>query len=60
MSVRVAAAAAQTGIGLTHLPVSYMQGGSDGRELSGGQLRFGNSLDARSPQMLFEFGIKIK
>lgn len=45
MSVRVAAAAAETGIGLTHLPVLYMQGGSDGRELSGGQLRFGCDLD---------------
>ena len=45
MSVRVAAAAAETGIGLTHLPVLYMQGGSDGRALAGGQLRFGCGLD---------------
>lgn len=45
MSVRIAAAADATGIGLTHLPVLYMQGGSDGRALAGGQLRFGNDLD---------------
>ncbi|MEM7059984.1 MAG: formimidoylglutamate deiminase [Pseudomonadota bacterium] len=45
LSVRIAAAAADTGIGLTHLPVLYMQGGSDGRDLIGGQLRFGNTLD---------------
>ena len=40
MSVRVAAAAAQTGLGLTLLPVLYMRGGCDGRALTGGQLRF--------------------
>ncbi len=45
MSARVAAAAADTGIGLTHLPVLYMQGGSDQRPLAGGQLRFGSDLD---------------
>ena len=45
MSVAIAAAAGETGIGLTHLPVLYMQGGSDGRDLNGGQLRFGNDLD---------------
>ena len=45
LSLRIAAAAAETGIGLTHLPVLYMQGGSDGRALAGGQLRFGNTLD---------------
>lgn len=45
MSARVAAAATDTGIGLTQLPVLYMQGGSDGRALSGGQLRFGCDLD---------------
>ena len=45
MSVAIAAAAGETGIGLTHLPVLYMQGGSDGRDLAGGQLRFGNDLD---------------
>lgn len=42
MSGRVAAAAAETGLGLTHLPVIYEQGGVDGRALAGGQLRFGS------------------
>ena len=45
MSERIAAAASATGIGLTLLPVAYMQGGVDGRALAGGQLRFGNDLD---------------
>lgn len=45
MSVRIAAASKQTGIGLTHLPVLYMRGGCDGRPLSGGQVRFGHDLD---------------
>ena len=44
-SLRAIAAAQQTGIGLTHLPVFYMQGGVDGKPLAGGQLRFGNSPD---------------
>jgi formimidoylglutamate deiminase len=43
MSARVASASAETGLGLTHLPVIYEQGGVDGRALSGGQLRFGSS-----------------
>lgn len=47
-SARIAAAAAETGIGLTHLPVLYMQGGADGRALAGGQLRFGNDVAAFS------------
>lgn len=42
MSARIAAAAAETGLGLTHLPVLYERGGCDGRELTTGQLRFGN------------------
>ncbi len=42
---RVAAAASETGIGLTLLPVLYSYGGCDGRELQGGQMRFGCSLD---------------
>ena len=42
LSARVAAAAAETGIGLTLLPVLYCQGGTDGRPLEGGQRRFGN------------------
>ena len=45
MSGRIAAAAAQTGLGLTHLPVLYQRGGCDGRALTAGQLRFGNDAD---------------
>ncbi len=44
-SARIAAAALETGIGLTHLPVLYARGGADGRPLQGGQLRFGCDLD---------------
>ena len=42
MSARIVAAADQTGLGLTLLPVLYQRGGCDGRALSTGQLRFGN------------------
>ena len=42
MSARIAAAAVETGLGLTHLPVLYERGGCDGRGLTAGQLRFGN------------------
>jgi formimidoylglutamate deiminase len=45
MSVRIAAAAAATGIGLTHLPVLYAYGGAGGAPLSEGQRRFGSDLD---------------
>ncbi len=45
MSARIVAAAAETGLGLTHLPVIYEQGGVDGRALAGGQLRFGSSSE---------------
>ncbi len=45
MSVRIAAAAAETGLGLTLLPVLSERGGCDGRALAGGQLRFGNDHD---------------
>lgn len=45
LATRVTAAAAQTGIGLTLLPVLYAQGGVDGRALGAGQIRFGNDLD---------------
>lgn len=45
MSARIAAAAAETGLGLTHLPVLYERGGCDGRTLTSGQLRFGNDPD---------------
>lgn len=44
MSHRIAAAASQTGIGLTLLPVLYQQGGCDGRALGAGQIRFGNDI----------------
>lgn len=45
MSVRIVAAATDTGLGLTHLPVIYEQGGVDGRALHGGQSRFGSTPD---------------
>ncbi|MEM5582716.1 formimidoylglutamate deiminase [Roseibium sp. AS2] len=45
MSERIVAAAAETGIGLTHLPVHYQFGGCDGRPLAAGQIRFGNDID---------------
>jgi len=45
MSERIAAAAAQTGIGLTLLPVLYQYGGCDLRPLGPGQARFGNDPD---------------
>ncbi len=45
MSERIIAASAQTGIGLTLLPVHYQYGGCDGRALGPGQIRFGNDLD---------------
>jgi formimidoylglutamate deiminase len=48
MSARIAEAARDTGLGLTHLPVTYEQGGVDGRPLGGGQLRFGSSPEVYS------------
>ncbi|MFN4156857.1 MAG: formimidoylglutamate deiminase [Gemmobacter sp.] len=45
MSARIIAAAGQTGIGLTLLPVLYQQGGCDGRALVPGQDRFGCTLN---------------
>jgi len=45
LSERVFAAASQTGIGLTHLPVLYTYGGAGAVPLSEGQMRFGNSVD---------------
>lgn len=45
MSKALAAAARDTGIRLTLLPVLYMSGGFDGRALSERQRRFGHSLD---------------
>ncbi|WP_422072050.1 formimidoylglutamate deiminase [Tranquillimonas rosea] len=46
MAGRIAAAARQTGIGLTLLPVLYRHGGCDRRSLGAGQVRFGNDLDS--------------
>jgi len=45
MAGRIIHAADRSGIGLTLLPSLYMQGGCDGRDLIGGQRRFGCSLD---------------
>ncbi|MFC6686659.1 formimidoylglutamate deiminase [Jhaorihella thermophila] len=45
MAERIAAAADQTGIGLTLLPVHYQFSGCDRRPVGPGQLRFGNDLD---------------
>lgn len=45
LSARIAAAAATTGIGLTHLPVLYTYGGAGQQPLQAGQARFGNSVD---------------
>ena len=46
MSEAIIAAARDTGIRLTLLPVLYMTGGFDGRELSDRQQRFGHGVDA--------------
>ncbi|HSH42092.1 MAG TPA: formimidoylglutamate deiminase [Arenicellales bacterium] len=45
-SERVFAAAKETGIGLTHLPVLYSYGGAGQQALGAGQIRFANDLDA--------------
>ncbi len=45
MSDRIVAAAAQTGISLTLLPVHYQFGGCDKRGLEDGQSRFGTDID---------------
>lgn len=45
MADRVIAAATQSGIGLTLLPVLYQVGGCDNRPLGDGQIRFGNDPD---------------
>lgn len=45
MSTRLVAAAAQTGVGLTLLPVFYAHGGFGGQPASQGQRRFINDLD---------------
>lgn len=45
LSQRCIAAAGESGIGFTLLPVFYQYGGCDRRPLGGGQIRFGNDLD---------------
>ncbi|MBU2865776.1 formimidoylglutamate deiminase [Pacificibacter marinus] len=45
LSSRIAAAASETGIGLTHLPVLYTYGGAGKVPLAAGQARFGNPVD---------------
>ncbi|MCR9125708.1 MAG: formimidoylglutamate deiminase [Rhodobacteraceae bacterium] len=45
LSLAVFAAASDTGIGLTHLPVLYTYGGAGRRPLAPGQLRFANGPD---------------
>ena len=45
LSERVVAAAEQSGIGLTLLPVLYQYGGCDQRPLGAGQIRFGNDYE---------------
>ena len=45
MAQRITAAALQTGIGLTLLPVQYQYGGCDQSALGPGQIRFGNDPD---------------
>jgi len=45
MSERVVAAAGAAGIGLTHLPVFYAQGGAGVQPLQPAQSRFGNDLE---------------
>lgn len=46
LSHRIIAAAAETGIGLTLLPVLYTYAGTGGEPLSGGQRRFGNDTES--------------
>lgn len=46
LSERIIAAAADTGIGLTLLPVYYQYGGCGRRKLSAQQLRFGNNQES--------------
>ena len=45
LSARIFAAAQQTGIGLTHLPVLYSYGGAGQQDLADGQRRFGCDPD---------------
>lgn len=59
MADRITAAAGQTGIGLTLLPVAYERGGCDGRGLTSGQMRFGNDL-ARFLRLREEAGAALR
>ncbi|WP_146588590.1 formimidoylglutamate deiminase [Puniceibacterium confluentis] len=45
LSARILAAADQTGIGLTHLPVLYTYGGAGAQPLAAGQGRFSNTVE---------------
>ncbi len=45
LSDRIMAAAGETGIGLTHLPVLYSYAGVGEKPLEAGQARFGNDVD---------------
>lgn len=45
MSARIMSAAAETGIGLTHLPVLYTYGGAGRQAVQGGQKRFYNNVN---------------
>lgn len=45
LSQRIFAAASQTGIGLTLLPVLYIYGGAGKKALAADQMRFGNDVD---------------
>ncbi|HRE22154.1 MAG TPA: formimidoylglutamate deiminase [Rhabdaerophilum sp.] len=56
LSTRIAAAAGETGIGLTLLPVLYQQGGFGGAAPNEGQKRFLNSIDRY--EALFEAAAK--
>jgi formimidoylglutamate deiminase len=51
MAERIGAAAAQTGIGLTLLPVHYQYANSNGDALGPGQIRFGTDMDMFSRLM---------
>jgi len=59
MSERIVAAAQNTGVGLTLLPVLYQFGGCDKRALEGGQRRFGCTPD-QFVQLHAQAGIAIK
>ncbi len=52
LALRQVAAARSSGIGLTLLPVLYMQGGLDQRPLAGPQRRFGLSVDQYAELMV--------